>query len=405
VKRAATQAVRGAQAARERQRGHGLAQTARYHRGNIRNIAPESRMPAIRHCLPAFATLVLAATSALAQNAGRPTINHTWYGDLASARAYMGDTAKLYEARHRGQKVEVKAISTVAALDMLAQGRVDVVGSARLADPDNAFEQGLVFTPVVWDAIVMVTSPKNPVTALSLEQIADVYLGRIKDWSELGGNPGPINLYAVAGPDDGVEFSLRRALLGNGNRIVAAKRWYINTKQLEDGIAIDPAALGVTTLSSLASNKSLKPLAVEGTVPSFKTLESGEYLLASPLYLVTRGPNSPQGDSGTRAQAALAFMNGESALRAAWRSRQLVPAVDADLLVEADAKHRAVIAERLAFAVAVVPVNVVPAAQVASQNALIAPLASEAAPVTVAPLPATEAVARPGVPCKAGTNC
>jgi|APFre7841882724_1041349.scaffolds.fasta_scaffold02450_6 phosphate transport system substrate-binding protein len=391
--------------ARERQRGHGLAHVARYHRGNSRNIAPDSRMTAIRRCLPALATLLLVATSAVAQNAGRPTLNHTWYGDLASARAYMGDTAKLYEARHRGQKVEVKAISTVAALDMLAQGRVDVVGSARLADPDNAFEQKLVFTPVVWDAIVLVTSPKNPVSALSLEQIADVYLGRIKDWSELGGNPGAINLYAVAGPDDGVEFSLRRALLGNGNRIVAAKRWYINTKQLEDGIAIDPAALGVTTLSALSRNKLLKPLAVEGTMPSFATLESGEYLFATPLYLVTRGPGSPQGDSGARAQDALEFMNSESALRAAWRSRQLVPAVDADQLVEADAKHSALIAERLAFAVAAVPVNVVPAAQVAFQDALIAPLGGEAAPASVAPLPATEAVAAPGKRCKTGTNC
>lgn len=362
-------------------------------------------MPAIHRCLSALAALLLVASTAHAQASKVPKTGAVWYGDLASARAYMGDTAKLYELKHRGVKVEVKAIGTVAALDALAQGRVDLVGSARLADPDNAFEQGLVFTPVVWDAIVLVTSAKNPVSGLSLEQIADVYLGRITDWSQLGGPAKPINLYAVAGPDDGVEFSLRRDLLGNGNRVVAAKRWYINTQQLEDAIAIDPAALGVTTLSSQARNKLLKPLAIEGTVPSFKTLESGEYLFSLPLYLVARGPDAPQGDSSARARDALEFMNGESALRAAWRSRQLVPAVEAGKLAEADARHRALIAERLAFAVAAVPVNVVPTAQIASQAALVTPLQDAAAPVTASALPESAPAAQPAVPCKVGANC
>lgn len=360
-------------------------------------------MTILRRYLPALAAIALSSAAAAAP--GAPSMADTWYGDLASARGFMVDTAKLYELKRRGRKVDVKAIGTVSALDALAQGRVDLVGSARMADPDNAFERDLVFTPVAWDAIVLVTSTKNPVAGLSLEQIADIYLGRVTDWSALGGAPKPINLYAVAGPDDGVEFSMRQLVLGNGNRIVAAKRWYINTKQLEDAIAIDPAALGVTTLSSLVGNKTLKPLAIEGTAPSFKTLESGQYLLATPLYVAARGPTAPQGDSTARARAALEFMNGETALRNAWRSRQLVPAVEAAALAAADAEHRRLIAERLAFAVATVPVNVVPAQQVASQAALISPVV-EAIPATASALPAAEPVAKPvGANCKAEASC
>ncbi len=330
------------------------------------------------------ALLCLVALPAAAQ-----PVADTWYGDLASARGHMVDTAKLYELKHR-KRATVKAISTVAALDYLAQGKVDLVGSARMADTDNPFERDLVFTPVAWDAMVMIASPANPVANLTLEQIADVYLGRITDWSALGGPAKAINLYAVAGPDDGVEFSLRRLLLGNGNRIVAAKRWYINTQQLEDATAIDPAALAVTTLSSVYGRKDLRILAADGVVPSFKTLESGQYPLITPLYIAARGPASPLGDSQARARNALEFMSKEPALRAAWRAKQLVPAVEARSLVAAFRRNEQAIAERLAFAVAIVPVNVISAEQVATDAALSWPV-SAPAPAAVAPLPAAAA--------------
>jgi phosphate transport system substrate-binding protein len=312
----------------------------------------------------------------------------SWYGDLASARGYMVDAARLYEIKNR-RKATVKAISTVAALDQLAQGKVDLVGSARMADTDNPFERDLVFTPVVWDAMVMVASPTNPVANLTLEQIADIYLGRITDWSALGGPAKAINLYVVAGPDDGVEFSLRRLVLGNGNRIVAAKRWYINTQQLEDAIAIDPAAVAVTTLSSVHGRKDIKVFSVDGVVPGAKTLDT--YPLITPLYIASRGPTSPQGDSEARARRAIEFLSREPALRAAWRSKQLVPAVEGKALVAAFRRNEQAIAERLAFAVAPVPVNVVSAEQVATDAALVAPAPAAPAGAAAAPLPAAAA--------------
>ena len=67
-------------------------------------------MPAIQRCLSTLAALLLVASTAHAQASKVPKAGAVWYGDLASARAYMADTAKLYELKHRGVKVEVKAI-------------------------------------------------------------------------------------------------------------------------------------------------------------------------------------------------------------------------------------------------------------------------------------------------------
>lgn len=254
-----------------------------------------------------------------------------WHGDLASSRAFLVDAAKLYDLKHN-QKVTVKALGTMSALEALAQGTVDLVSSARAGDARTLAEQNLEFMPVAWDSLVLLTHAKNPVRNLSLRQLRDIYVGNIKDWSAVGGTPHPINLYAVAGPLDGVEYSLRKILFGNGAAFAAARRWYINTKQLEDAIAIDPDALGVGLLSNVLDNAGLQRLTIEGIAASAQTLEAGQYLLATPLYVVARREVPGQTGSLLLARRAFEFFRSEPALLQAWRDKQLVPFTEAKQL-------------------------------------------------------------------------
>jgi phosphate transport system substrate-binding protein len=270
----------------------------------------------------------------------------TWTGDLAAARAFMADTARTYELRRRA-KVMVRAVGTMSALEAVAKGQADLVGSARPADPDTPIEANLQFTTVAWDALALVVHPRNPVRDLTLEQLREVYAGRITDWSALGGAPGRINLYAVAGPNDGVEWSLRRVLFGKGSSRVAASRWYINTQQLEDAVAIDPAALGVSLHSLVASNRGLAALRIDGVAPGLATLEDGSYPLPTRLYVAARrsGPGLPS--SVQAAIRAREFIRREPALRSEFRRRQLLPAANARHLRLASATREAAIFQRL----------------------------------------------------------
>jgi phosphate transport system substrate-binding protein len=53
---------------------------------------------------------------------------------------------------------------------------------------------------VALDAVVVVVNKQNPVGALNLCQIAEIFAGRIRNWRELGGRPGAINLQVRLGP-------------------------------------------------------------------------------------------------------------------------------------------------------------------------------------------------------------
>ena len=149
-------------------------------------------------------------------------------------------------------------------------------------------ELDLVFQPVALDAIVPVTHPNNPVNNITLSQLRQIYLGRITNWKDLGGTDATINLYSIAAPLDGLEYSFRNLMYRKGDQKIAAPRLYLNTSKLEEGIAIDPNGLGLSSLSNSYANKGMKMLSVEGIAASTQSVANGSYPLFITLYVVGR---------------------------------------------------------------------------------------------------------------------
>ena len=274
-----------------------------------------------RRLCSAFAfALVLACASAPAVAASDQLI---WRGDHSTGRSIMQDLAKEYAKQKKG-KIELQPFSTLSGLDAVANGSADIAGSARGKYAKRAEEAGINFVPVALDAAVLITHPKNPVSSLSLKQIHDIYYGRITNWKDLGGSNAPINLYAIAAPLDGVEFSLRELVFRNGRQPVAAPRLYLNTIKLEEAITLDPSGLGLSTLAATHDNKRLKPLKVEGVAATTGSVADGSYPLYITLYLAQR-EGSPKQDAILR---FLAFLDTPAA-KDILRRHQLTPYADA----------------------------------------------------------------------------
>jgi phosphate transport system substrate-binding protein len=274
------------------------------------------------------ALLTLASASVFA--AAGPLI---WRGDITVARGVVGDVAKAWEKAGNG-KIEVQSFNTASGLDALEKGQADLAGTARPAF--GAAEAGLTFTPVAWDGVVLITHPSNPVSNITMQQLHDIYYGKITNWKELGGKDEVIDVYAAASPGDGVEWSLRKLVFGRGNQPVAAPRLYVNQAKLEEGISLDTHGFGATMLSGAAGNKKLKMISVDGVAPSASTVASGAYPLYTQLYLVTNPASPKAADAGALVQFVTTGA-GKSLLR----SHSLLPYADGTALVSADAGRRA----------------------------------------------------------------
>lgn len=307
-----------------------------------------------------------------------------WRGDLATSRSIVDDIAALYE-KNAKVHIEMQPFSTISGLDAVATGKADLAGSARGADKNRVEEAGLNFIPQALDAIVPVVHPRNPIVGLSLRQIRQIYLGRIKNWKEVGGLDAPINLYAVAAPLDGVEYSMRELMYGKGDQRIAAPRLYINTGSMEEGITLDPNALGLSTLSVVGGRSDLKMLSLAGIAPSIATVQNGSYPLYVTLFLVTRANNPKQ----AMIDAFLAFMATPEA-NASLRDHRLVPISDVTDAVQRNQTRVAFIESELARD----PVPVPGASPGVDVTPVSAPVATAAAKVAVAPTAASTLAAQ-----------
>ncbi|MFZ1391711.1 MAG: substrate-binding domain-containing protein [Dokdonella sp.] len=252
-----------------------------------------------------------------------PRTTVIWRGDIVSARGFTNDLIAAYRTEQQGL-LTVQPFSTISGIDAVINGSADIAGSARAMNEDREVEKALVFQPVALDAIVPVTHPRNPVSAITLAQLRQIYLGRITNWKDLGGADVAINLYSIAAPLDGVEFSFRRLMYKRGEQRIAAPRLYLNTSKLEEAIAIDPNGLGLTTLSSSYANRGIKMLAVEGISASTQSVADGSYPLFAMLYVVQRedAANRAAVDEFVRFLAAPTALN-------VMRRHQLIPFAEA----------------------------------------------------------------------------
>jgi len=346
-------------------------------------LQPYSRPHSAAHAVVVTLALVLllSSTFAMAQSATKPVARKSgfvpqtsvvWRGDIISARGYVNDLVKPYQTEQKGL-LTVTPFSTISGIDAVVAGQADIAGSARPMHDKRDEERELVFQPVALDAIVAITHPRNPVGSITLAQLRQLYLGRIKNWNEVGGPDALINLYSIAAPLDGLEYSFRHLLYKRGEQRVGVPRLYLNTSKLEEAIAIDPNGLGLSSLSSVYANKGVKMLAVEGISASSARVADGSYPLFTTLYIVHRedSPNLESIDTFVR------YLNSPTAL-ATMRRHQLVPYIEAGDVHALDT-------QRLAFVDAQIA-SVTPADVAAMPRpAIAAPRATLQARLGVAP--------------------
>lgn len=181
-----------------------------------------------------------------------------------------------------GITVTYNATGSGAGIQAVLEGRCDIGLSSRdLKDEEKA--KGLEGTVLAYDGIAVVVNPANPVNDLSVETIASIFKGEIKNWSEVGGNDAEIVLIgreAGSGTRDGFESitdtedqcDYRQELTSTGDVITT--------------VANNPAAIGYASLASV--KESVKTVKVGGVAPSEATIKDGSYLIQRPFVLVTK---------------------------------------------------------------------------------------------------------------------
>jgi len=229
-------------------------------------------------------TLIFAAmlaVSALAGCSGRQSGTVSTDGST-SMEEVIGVLGEAFTEQNNGITFTYNPTGSGSGIMAVQEGRCDIGLSSRsLKEEEKA--AGLTGTVLAYDGIAVIVHPDNPVTDLTLEQIAAIYTGEITNWSEIGGKDAEIVLVgreAGSGTRDGFE-----SITGTGDAC-RYRQELTSTGDVITTVSSNPDAIGYASLASVKD--SVKALSVGGITPNAATVKDGSYLVQRPFVLVTK---------------------------------------------------------------------------------------------------------------------
>lgn len=198
-----------------------------------------------------------------------------------SMEKVIGFLSEAYMEEHGDIKVTYNPTGSSAGIQAASEGRCDIgLASRDLKEEETADLQGTV---VAIDGIGMIVHPDNPVTDLTIEQIGDIYTGKISNWKEVGGSDTPIvciGREAASGTRDGFE-----EVTGTKDNCEYSQE-LTSTGDVVQTVSGNPNAVGYASVASV--NDTVKLVSVEGIAPTTENIQNGDYRLQRNFVLVTK---------------------------------------------------------------------------------------------------------------------
>ena len=170
----------------------------------------------------------------------------------------------------------------------LINGACDIANMSRFMK-DSEFktcvEKGIlpVAHVVAFDGLAVVVNPANKVGALTMAQLADIYTGKIRNWKELGGDDAEI--VVISRDTNSGTYETFNELGLRKNPVVKGAEYVGSNGQAKTRVASTKNAVAYVGLGF--ADDSVKTLSVDGILPSSKTIVSGKYPIARPLFMFT----------------------------------------------------------------------------------------------------------------------
>ncbi len=232
-----------------------------------------------------------AAQQAYIQNKGSDTIVN-----LALA------WAERYQDEHPEISISVTGGGSGTGIAALINRTVDIANASRaMTSEEKQAAKANGSDPVEFviarDAIAVIVNPSNPVKELTLQQISDIYSGKINNWSEVGGENRPIvRLSRETNSGTHVYFLETVLRLGQkDNKTLFSPDTLLlpSSEGITTEIRENPNAIGYDGLGYVTSDVKMIAIASKPggayVLPSAETVNNGQYPIARDLYMYTAG--------------------------------------------------------------------------------------------------------------------
>lgn len=204
--------------------------------------------------------------------------------------------AEAYMQQFPDVKITLSGGGSGNGIKALIDGSTDIADSSRFIKDKEvklAVEKGRYPVPfaVAYDCIVPVVHPDNPTTNITLMQLKDIYMGKIKNWREIGGPDRPI--VVISRDTSSGTYEVWEEKVMQKERVFPAALLQASNGAIVQAVSKNPNAIGYIGIGYI--DGSVKGLMVDRVAGTPESTLNGTYPISRALYMFTQG--WPVGDT------------------------------------------------------------------------------------------------------------
>ncbi len=155
---------------------------------------------------------------------------------------------------------------------------------------------------VALDGLAVVVSPKNPISNLTVDQLAQIFSGKITNWKDVGGNDVKIVILSRevnSGTHVYFKEHVLRKMDSNSKEEFAPSALMLSSSQaIADEVAQNPGAIGYYGMGYISPKQKAihvaKDAKSEYIAPTIENVVHSKYPISRPLFLYTNGEPKDQ---------------------------------------------------------------------------------------------------------------
>jgi len=210
--------------------------------------------------------------------------------------------AEVFMKEHSDISLAITGGGSGTGIAALISGATDIAQASRNMEPSEiemAKKRGI--NPkefhVANDGVTIVINPSNPVSKLTMQQLADIYTGKIKNWKEVGGKDEKIVALSRDRNSGTHVFFLEHVIKhgdkNNKDEFNQSALMMPSSQAIVEEVASNSSAIGYIGLGYLNDRQKAVPIAKDGkspyVFPSIDTVKNGKYPIARSLLFYTNG--------------------------------------------------------------------------------------------------------------------
>jgi len=210
--------------------------------------------------------------------------------------------AEAYMKQNPGTSIAVTGGGSGTGISAMVNNTCDIAEVSReMKESEIILVESKGFTPkkiiVALDGLAVVVNPKNNISELSIDQLADVFTGKIKNWKELGGRDAKIVLLSRE-VNSGTHVYFKEHVLrhgkADGKEEFASEALLLSSSQaIADEVSQNLDAIGYYGMGYITAKEKALKISKEKNAPAISpTMDnviSGAYPISRPLLMYSKG--------------------------------------------------------------------------------------------------------------------